>query len=173
MRPSKGKSNDWTNDEDIGNRPACRVSAGDGCTGTWWRWWGWRRWRGGGWGRRWGRPWGWRRRLQRRRLRRRRLRRRSHGQFRRRQLRRRSHGRLRRKSLRRSSHGGHWPRSLWLWKEPWLLRIRLWLPVLLVLQLAVHLRLLNGELRRQLPNQSSGVPFTGRARVQQNASSPR
>src|SRR5258708_39538161 len=49
--PVERKIYDWTNDEDIGNRPACRVSAGDGCTGARW-WWRWRwRGRGGGWGR--------------------------------------------------------------------------------------------------------------------------
>jgi len=34
---------------------------------------------------------------------------------------------------------------------PWLLRLGLWLPELLVLKFAVHLRLLNGELIRKLP----------------------
>src|SRR3979409_1250300 len=34
---SKGKYYDRTNDEDIGNRHACSVSACDGCAGTRWR----------------------------------------------------------------------------------------------------------------------------------------
>jgi hypothetical protein len=71
--------------------------------------------------------------------------------------------------------GGHWPRSLWLWKTSWLLRLRLWLPVLLVVHLAVHLHLMNGELIRKLPVRGfrNLHAFTGRARVQHNANSPR
>src|ERR1700730_13638093 len=97
--PLKGRCHDWTkNDDGIGNRLAGRVTACDGCTGSWgWRRWRWRRWRRRTRGR-------WRLQL------------RFHGWLRRRSCRwlwRRSHGWLRRKS-----HGGPGARPLWLW-EGW------------------------------------------------------